>query len=435
MEILRAKAVLYLMCGLLLLNYGFMQLRIASIPLAEIILVLFLATANLPLLLGRFSLAVNVLPFVVWWFFGVGSALYYFNINGIWALRDATNVIESLFVLVGFSIFGVAQIRELILKKYPRFIFVLCIYGLSYPFASILQTISPQVTAGAGHSVSVLFNYVISPMMLLIGALYLVINEKSDGFLNRNKIIIAACLMLFTVGAFQARTIYIQITALLIILSLVKPSVAKQWVYILFGAVILLLLVSLTGIEFEGRLGQKVSADFFLNHFLAIFGIESDGLEGAADGVDLRFTWWVGIYEWWSQKAETMLFGLGFGFPLIDFGVSHGVMVREPHNSYISILARSGIVGFSCWVWLHICLFSAWLYSYLTCKKVSWKAGEVLLILLLAYFIFIGCLALAEDGFEKPYNAVPYYFFWGIVVRLAWFAKLGKIGKNGVIES
>ena len=32
-------------------------------------------------------------------------------------------------------------------------------------------------------------------------------------------------------------------------------------------------------------------------------------------------------------------------------------------------------------------------------------------------------LAIGEDGFEKPYNIIPFYFFWGIVLRMAYNLK------------
>jgi len=431
---IRGNIILSVVLGLLLFNHGFMQIRIGAIPLAEIAIVFFLITANTRKIAVRFSSVINPAPFFLWWMFGISSAFYYFTVNGIWALRDATNIIESLFILIGFSIFGMSKIRTKIIDKYPALLFLACVFALSYPLAPVLRELSPSISGGTGQEVSVLFSYANSSMMLLLGALYLVLNSKGKFIFERYGIYTAASILLFTIAAFQARTLYIQVAALIMILFFVKPQIAKQWVYLLFIAVILLLLGSFAGVEFEGRLGQKMSPDFLLNHFMTIFGIETQGLEGAAKGVGQRFNWWLDLYETWSENLTSMLFGLGFGFPLIDFDIAHGIAVREPHNSYISVLARSGLVGFSLWLWLHFSLLKAWFYSYSISKKVQWKKGELLLIVLFAYFVLVWCLALAEDGFEKPYNTVPYYFFWGVVVRVAWYAKLNLIGKNGIIN-
>jgi hypothetical protein len=32
-------------------------------------------------------------------------------------------------------------------------------------------------------------------------------------------------------------------------------------------------------------------------------------------------------------------------------------------------------------------------------------------------FILVWVFAIGEDAFEKPFNAIPYYFFWGIILR------------------
>jgi hypothetical protein len=37
-------------------------------------------------------------------------------------------------------------------------------------------------------------------------------------------------------------------------------------------------------------------------------------------------------------------------------------------------------------------------------------------MVLMVFFICMWVLAIAEDGFEKPYNVIPFYFFWGIVL-------------------
>ena len=35
-----------------------------------------------------------------------------------------------------------------------------------------------------------------------------------------------------------------------------------------------------------------------------------------------------------------------------------------------------------------------------------------------ARMVWIG--AIGEDAFEKPFNAIPYYFFWGIVLSISY---------------
>lgn len=410
-----------------------MQLRVAHVPFSEIVLVVFLATSSLLVVTGRFFSIVNPAPFFVWWAFGAISVTYYFLEYGIWALRDATNLIESLYILVGFSVFGLRRVRRAFLDKYPLFILILCVYGLTFPLGESLRAISPKIVSGSGSEVSVFFTYTNSYMMLLVGALYLMVKQPDKHLSNTRSILLASLLLVLTIGFFQARTIYLQIIAISVVLMIVRPAASKRWMSIIFGCLVLMLILSIFGIEIEGRLGEKLSVSFLLDHFLAIFGVESNGLEGSASGVGQRLGWWLHIYDWWSEKLETIVFGLGYGFPLIDFGIGNDVVAREPHNSFISILARSGVLGFAAWIWFHFSLFYLWVTSYAHCKRVNWNDGEVLLIVLLGYFLLIWCLAIGEDSFEKPFNSVPYYFFWGVVARIAWHVKRGEVGCTGVV--
>ncbi len=429
---IRSKVVLLLVFLLVLLNYGFMQIRVASIPLAEIVLLLFLITANLPLLLQRFSYAVNSMPFFAWWIYGIASAFWYLNLNGVWALRDASNILESLYILVGFSVFCNSSVRNLVINGYPKIIFVLCVYALTYPLSQHLREFSPVLVAGAGHSIPLLFNYTNSSLLIMLSVLYVAMSKSKSGVVSKNASVVSAFLIVFSIGFFQSRILYIHIIAIFLMLLFIKPSYSIRWIYIGFSVAILLLGISVSGIEIEGRLGQKLSLDFIQNHFMAIFGQESDGLDGAARGVDQRFGWWTDIFHRWSSDIMTMLFGLGYGFPLITFGVDHGVLVREPHNSYLSVVARGGIIGFLLWSWLHWYLLKSWYLTYQACKKYDWKEGMGFLLIVLGYFILIWLRSLVQDGFEKPFIAVSYYFLWGLVLRMYWYSKYNKISKNGI---
>jgi hypothetical protein len=39
---------------------------------------------------------------------------------------------------------------------------------------------------------------------------------------------------------------------------------------------------------------------------------------------------------------------------------------------------------------------------------------------LLMFSVLLWISAIGEDAFEKPYWTIPYYFFWGIVLRMNW---------------
>ena len=53
--------------------------------------------------------------------------------------------------------------------------------------------------------------------------------------------------------------------------------------------------------------------------YAAIFGIEGEGVVGPARGVPQRLDWWASIWQTLSADPLTLLFGMGYGRPLIDF--------------------------------------------------------------------------------------------------------------------
>jgi hypothetical protein len=193
----------------------------------------------------------------------------------------------------------------------------------------------------------------------------------------------------------------------------------------------LLALIALLGLQFQGRLGAAFTFDFLVHHFLAIFGVESQEFEGvtaAAEGVSQRLEWWTKIFDRMLADPFSLLLGLGYGLPLTDFHGSSGAAVREPHNSYITVFARTGVVGAICWTLIMLSLVRRWHTSFRRCYDRGWREGQNRLLVLMVIFICIWVLAIGEDGFEKPYNIIPFYFFWGIILRFSLLLERGLIG-------
>ena len=427
----RNTVLLWVIALYLVLNYGFMQLRIppiggSGIPIGELLLLFSLLTIRYGNLLPRLNSIIFLFPFVIWWLLGISRAVAAVPEYGMWAMRDATHVIESLFLLVGFAFAARKMVLERLFQWLPKILIITCVYAIGYPISGTLQGWSPKLIAGAGHTTPLLFIYVNTSLMLLWAATYVLVFNNTRNVSARFSLFIAAILIIYTVFLFQARTIYLQLIAIALLSLIYRRELIGKG---LVGAMLFfgfLLVIPLIDLRIEGRLGQIVSIEFFVNHFLAIGGVESKGLEGSASGVGLRIGWWINIYKQWVSDIGTFLFGLGYGFPLVDFGVAHGVAVREPHNSYISIVARIGLVGGFAWIWMHILLLYVWHRMYRVCKKMGWRDNENRLFILMVFFVLVWVLAIGEDAFEKPFIAIPYYFFWGVVVRMAYNFKIWK---------
>jgi hypothetical protein len=411
----------------LVLNQGFMQLRIppsvgSGIPLGELALLFSLAIISYFKLLPRLHATVLLAPFLIWWVLGLGRAVAGVPEYGMWSLRDATHVIESLFIITGFVFAARPGSIKGLSRWFPAILAVVCVYALGSPFEEQLQASSPTLTAGAGYETPLFFNYMNTSGLLLVAAVYLLLFRGRSDVSNIAATVGAALIIGYSVALFQQRTIYLQLLAILALFLLFRRDQSRRYLIarwvgvacILTGS---LVLITLLGLQIEGRLGE-VSFGFLVDHVLAIGGVGSSGLEGAAGGVDLRIGWWLDLYDQWTASVENFFFGLGYGFPLTDFTGTRVEEVREPHNSYISILTRIGLIGGLAFVWMHILLLRVWKRTYSMCSRLRWQEGQDLLFILMVYFIIVLVRALGEPAFEKPFFTIPYYFFWGVVLMM-----------------
>jgi hypothetical protein len=432
LEALRNIVVLITVCLYLIFNWGFMQLRIppvagGGLPVGEIVLFLSLITINYTGVLGRLSLTVAIVPLAVWWTFGVGRALFDFAVHGTWALRDAAHVLESLFLLVGFVFAGDPRSLQRFFDWLPKLLLLSVLYGLLYPMRVELWTLSPTIMSGTGYEVPIFGSMTNTSQLTIMAAAYLMLFHGNKLLAN-----VAAVLIIgYTVAIFQARTLYLTLIAVFAFMMLYRRSSLGNIGIVVLLSVFLLGLISLLGLQFEGRLGASLSAEFLVAHFMAIFGVCDPTIEGvcsAAQGVGQRLEWWTNIFNNMMKDPFSLLLGLGYGVALTDFYGATGAAVREPHNSYITVVARTGIVGGVCWFLIMASLIRRWHTTFKHCVALGWREGQNQLMVLMVFFITCWVLAIGEDGFEKPYNIIPFYFFWGIILRFSLLLERGLIG-------
>jgi len=414
---MRNGLILLVIGAYLILNYGFMLIRIppvvgGGVPVGEILLFFLLCLWYKDLRwLPSFTNNIVFVPFLMWWTLGLGKAVWALPEYGLWALRDATHVIESLFLWVGF-VFAATPGAIDRLFVWLRIILAMgCLYAFSYPWREPLFALSPTITAASGYQTPLFFHYVTSGVLLLWEAVRRLIGRSGGS------ILVPGLLIAYAIGILQARTFYLQFIAVLLMVLWYRGKTFKKMSLALVVGVLAFVLFAELGVEIKGRMGEPVSLDFIGRHFGAIAGIESAGVEGAAGGVGQRLGWWANIFERVTDSTENLLFGLGYGFPLIDFQAGQGQIAREPHNSYISILGRLGLFGVIFFAWGHVCLLRIWFRAYNLCRQTGHRLGQDRLFLLMVYFVMVLIFSLGEDAFEKPFLTIPYYFFWGVVLH------------------
>jgi hypothetical protein len=369
------------------------------------------------------STVVRIAPFLIWWSYSIGRAIVATPEHGFWALRDASQALESCFVIVGFNFAREPEDVERLFRWLPRLLVVACIYGvIGNQFRDQLKAISPVLTGGSGEPVTLIGIMNTTDVLMLCAAVYLLIMAR-EGKPTLRPVLVASAIVCYTVLVFQNRTIYLGLFAILGVMGLFRAKLVGRILAMVPVFIAAVLIISALGLKVSGRLSQEVSLSFFAEHIAAVFGIadrSNAAIADAASGVDERLTWWTNIFHQLTADPVTFLIGLGYGFPLIPFTANGGIVAREPHNSLISVFARGGLIGLSCWLWFQLELFTCWLrYFSAQAKRRGSRQWENRLLVLLSFLVLVMVGAIGEDNMEKPFFAIPYYFFWGVLLRKA----------------
>ncbi len=420
---LRYEFLLLVIASYLILNHGAMLVRVppigtSGLPIGEMLVLIFAATLAFEVRRApSFGVVAPLFPLFAWWALAVFQILIALPKHGFWAVRDASHVIESTFLWIGFTVAAAPGFFERFSKWLRTVLNIGALYALLFPFREVLEQLSPKLSAPGGYSAPIFFNYISAGLVPLTAAARWLIDRAS--YFGIPALLLAGGMIIYSIVVFQMRTTYLQIAALLLVMTAIRPRIALQIsIGMMFGFVALLLVLS-TGIEITGRLGEKFSLDFLFQHISAIWGAGGEGkVHDAAQGVNQRLGWWLKLWQQMNESLQSLLFGLGYGIPLTDFYFTGDVRVREPHNSLVSIAARQGLVGLFFFVWLQCAFLAIWLRCYRWCARsgaLLWKNN---LLIMGVFFVLLWILSIGEDAFEKPYNAITYYFLWGVILRV-----------------
>lgn len=428
----RLHLTLLLVTLYMLLDAAFMLVRVPpgtinSVPTGEILILFFLVTVVVDTkYIGPFFQSVPAVPLAIWWFVGATQLVIGLGAHGFWAMRDATSLIESIFLWIGFVVAAVPGAIEKTITAFNRILFLAALIILTYPFRDILGAISPVIISAVMVPTPLFFTYNLTPLLSLVMGLRLLVQDTRH--FGVKSAWIASFLFIFVAALLQARQIYLMIFFLVALLGLTKPGNVFRLLGPLTAAIALFLILLAAGVPVPGRLSQSVSLSFYLEHFWAIGGqgaVDSEtdpAIAGAAGGVNQRFFWWRAIWAQVTASWTSILFGLGYGVSLV--GLAQDVFidanVREPHNSLVSALGRTGFVGLIAYTWLHIQLAVTLVRTYRSYKQRGARRETEWLYLVGAMFALYWIAAIGEDAFEKPFVAISYYFFYGVILNMSY---------------
>jgi hypothetical protein len=416
------RTTLFCVAGNVLFTYSFMLLRIPPVgpgaPLNELVLafdivaILFMRRSKV-----TFSATPVLVPLTLLWTEATVRLVGGFYEYGVWAIRDSTNVMESAFLFVGYWLASDARFFPIFDPWFKRALTFAAFYILLYPLQNSLARFSPVVYSMAGSPFPIFFYYSNASSIGVSAACQTIVGNYGSRIY---RVLMTGALMMALIVFVQVRLFYLQLALLLLIVVVFKARRLRSLGAMVLVSVALIGLFLASGIELPGRLGTTFTLDFLVNHFESIWGggATEASTAAAAEGVDLRFGWWVEIHNNLQRDLQTWIFGLGYGMPLTSFRATDNVVVREPHNSFFSIYGRLGVFGVVNFMLVQIITLA-------TATRLCVLAGRMGRIELQACAITILCFlgvnflyAMSEAGFEDSYVAVPYYFLSGVLFAL-----------------
>lgn len=406
----------------IVLNYGFDNFAVGAggfhLPLGE--LLMFLAV-GLAMRAERGMVGIILKdPIVVCLFvlllLSVAHLLVDVPRYGLYAIRDSSVFLESIFLIV-----GVAWARS---ERYVRFftywMFLVILINLAYtltsPWAEKIQALSPR--SGIFHPVPLLGHYQQNGVFLVAGILFCMWIGPSLVRWPRWVFVSLAVLQLAGLAILQLRSMYVGILLVLALLFLLRETkkltaIVHTLAWSVAGVLAMLLAISASGLKVQGRMGP-VDLSFIEEHAATVLAIGDSNARMSHD-VD-RWEWYGVVWDRMRSSPSNMIVGEGFGQALIDFENEEGIPVRQPHNTSLTVVARLGFLGLL--IWLVFLVFLGTRYVRFLRSEVAPPETSTLVLWLLMYSLLAFLFTSVQPEFEFSHGAIPFFFMQGLAIGI-----------------
>jgi O-antigen ligase len=344
------------------------------------------------------------------------------------ALRDASIFVEGAVFLLGW-LWPLETSSRILLKWLFVFFVVNLLYSYTFPFSEEIQQRSP--VSGIYHPVAIFGQYQHIHIYLVAGALFCLWFGLFFGY-RRGWLLALAVAQLVALAILQARAAYLGTALALLLLALTgQIERARQFGYALALAVatgvVAITVVSAAGITVQGRV-DKVDLQFLAKQVASLSSIGTSAYSAMPQDDD-RLDWYSQVWEKTSSDTSSLIFGRGFGEPLIDFTDMDGNPVRQPHNSTLTVLGRLGLTGLAIWLALHSTIVVRFLGALR--KKPSAATGEYALILwLFLLYVLMMLVTSVQPTLDFSHGAIPFYFFLGVGMHLVDWHRAAVVART-----
>jgi|TARA_B100001094_G_C18124825_1_gene768902 hypothetical protein len=403
----------------LFFGHGFQILTFFNLPVNYILLIV--------LVLFSFNqktfniLKIKKIHSIIFLFLALNFFRLIFNTQefGLMALRDATYSIDMLFLISSLYIFSINDIFDKFKNLIKICFFTVFLFIIFWIFRDFVEKFSPTITSITGQTTRLFFNWSTIALYLVWFSFYKIIFH--DDKIKISSLIILIFFILFSLIVFQRRFIYLCLIALFLISFFLKKKETIQILVFFLLGIMIIPILNYLGISLEGKIGKVSNIFFFIDHLASSIpgyvGDESEFLVSSGTA-QTRIEFIKYALQKQFSSLFLFLFGSGFGQPLVDFKATGGFVVREPHNMYLTIFARSGFIGFVLFIIINIKLIYLWFETYHYIKDEKKSSHYQLLIFSGIYFIFIYVTGLTDSSLSNNYLSIIFNILWGVIISI-----------------
>lgn len=408
--------LLFCLIGYSILNRGFAYIGYYPFFIGEFTLFFYLLKINhkieLPKFLGTLAGKMWVILFLYNLIIFLFSVLNDINES----IRNSIVWVYTIFFYVGYC-YGNSLSKQKAIPRFELFIFICSnltiFYFILFPFRSELRDFTMFV-----YGSNALVGYYSTLHALSIGFIFYFIFYRSLRF---RTIWISLGLFLI-IFVSQARASILAIGFIYLYIIFMSKSKKAFWSIIIAfcTAFLFLFIIEMMGINLhiEGQRGDA-SFDFFQNLLSSIF-FESDinSLDGTRTH---RLDMWKYVIEKVFSTLLSASFGLGYNVVLIDRATGIDpetglqTILRYPHNSFVSVLGFSGVIGL-----IFYCIFIGLILYRII--RVSRSKNISSLILLKWYPVFLigySVSAFFSTVLEAPFHNFVFWIISGVIYSIA----------------
>lgn len=416
------KMLAVLLVGYMTLDRGFAHIGVAPVYIGELVLVPGLLMALVP---GAIMPALRTPAGVIYVLFAIFNfccAAPYLGVYGVDTIRDSAIWIYGLFFLLVTSL----------LVRRPRMLMrVPAVYGrlLAWytPLLCLLLILRYLFHASdEAEGGTKLFSIKMGDMGAHLVGVFAFLLLALDRLWHRpgetprtsvRYVITGACAFMALVFVSSInRGGFLALVLSLSVVTLLGPrlSWARMGVILAGAFVGMLLVFGVAGAEIRVGGARSISLDQLETNVNSIVSPNESANTATSNTARWRLQWWGKIVSY-TFGGPYFWTGKGYGVNLANvdgFQLAKNQLVRSPHNSSMTILARSGVPGFMLWVALLVTFGYQMVKLVLHARRRERSVWSSVALWCLAYWLAIVVDSCFDVALEGPQLGI---WFWSLM--------------------